>query len=436
MRLNAAIFGLVAWLGEAAASTTTTNTPPSLVSDSTATTKPTTSVSPNTHVKFWYNWSQQTPRVFVAPPGQRPQPQLDDDEPGGAGSVTIIPSSYRDLAGLGKRLYLSLEWYDSIAQTKGSSFTSLFAASELAPGQPGTESLTELLAELAKTDQNVPYQPEGPMNSTPLDATSASTNTVVQSSPTPTSDNGADLTEGQQSGGGGGGLNPGAIAGIVVGSVIGALLIIGALAYFLCFRRRAGGKQQRRHIHGDVGYASDSGAAAMMMREKEMPGVNHSTPHSAYADDGGRMHERGGVGQDNDSISYSLNTPVYQEERGMAAAGISTQQRQSRDNSLHRNEYNRPQSYAADSAIGVAVSGGAAPNNTAAERERNGSVGGAAVGRASHQTSRPGSEVRSPSRYAHLIEEGMTEDEVRRLEDEERQLDAAIEDAGRHGRPK
>lgn len=33
--------------------------------------------------------------------------------------------------------------------------------------------------------------------------------------------------------------------------------------------------------------------------------------------------------------------------------------------------------------------------------------------------------------YAHLIEEGMTEEEIRRLEEEERQLDAAIEQAGR-----
>ncbi|KAI1440848.1 hypothetical protein F5Y02DRAFT_422589 [Annulohypoxylon stygium] len=39
------------------------------------------------------------------------------------------------------------------------------------------------------------------------------------------------------------------------------------------------------------------------------------------------------------------------------------------------------------------------------------------------------------TRYAHLIEEGMTEEEIRRLEEEERQLDEAIEaDAGRSSR--
>lgn len=34
-------------------------------------------------------------------------------------------------------------------------------------------------------------------------------------------------------------------------------------------------------------------------------------------------------------------------------------------------------------------------------------------------------------RYAHLVEEGMTDDEIRRLEEEERALDEAIEEAGR-----
>ncbi|KAI2623637.1 hypothetical protein GGS21DRAFT_335212 [Xylaria nigripes] len=38
------------------------------------------------------------------------------------------------------------------------------------------------------------------------------------------------------------------------------------------------------------------------------------------------------------------------------------------------------------------------------------------------------------STYSHLIEEGMSEEEIQRLEEEERQLDAAIEDAGRRGK--
>ncbi|KAK8018360.1 hypothetical protein PG991_007550 [Apiospora marii] len=343
-------------------------------------------------------------------------------------------------------MYLSLKWFDA-AHTPGKSFTTVFTVSN--KSLDGSE-LADYLQSLPDT---TPYREEGytlqgnPVilkNATSYAATQ-STTPITAGSSTATALSSNDDGEGQS--GGNSKLEPGVIAGIVIGSVIGVLLII-ALAYFLCFRRRAGGKQQRRHIHGDVGYASDSGAAAMMMREKDMSGVNHGSPQSAFADDGGRLHDRGAVGHGNDSTTYS-STPPYQEERG-AAAGIGTHPQQSSD-SLPQNDYSlynsgngnvdqgattrRPQSYAADSAIGVAVSG-AASSGPHAERERNGSVGGGTVGRASHQTSRPVSEVRSPSRYAHLIEEGMTEDEIRRLEDEERQLDAAIEDAGRHGRPK
>ncbi|KAK7992544.1 hypothetical protein PG988_001338 [Apiospora saccharicola] len=340
--------------------------------------------------------------------------------------IILEPSKYEEQDAFDKPLYLALEC------------------------PPASPSLGELQAGFAKVNESTPYRWEGFIEGL---SNGEEPNPRAIPTPGPTSTAGLDPTDNGSTatatpgsslvsgppGGGSGGLTPGAIAGIVIGSVVGVLLIV-ALAYFLCFRRRDGGKQQRRHIHGDVGYASDSGAAAMMMREKDISGVNHSSPQSAFADDGGRLHDRGGVAGENDSTNYS-STPPYQEERG-PVAGIGAHSQRSTD-SLPQNDYSpynsgngdqgssihRPQSYAADSAIGVAVTGGSgsAPN---AERERNGSVGGGTVGRASHHTSRPGSEVRSPSRYAHLIEEGMTEDEIRRLEDEERQLDAAIEDAG------
>ncbi|KAK7932087.1 hypothetical protein PG985_002799 [Apiospora marii] len=348
------------------------------------------------------------------------QPYLPFSNDDNKGSVTISPKTLKGLDVLEEKMYLSLKWFDA-AHTPGKSFTTVFTVSN--KSLDGSE-LADYLQSLPDT---TPYREEGytlqgnPVilkNATSYAATQ-STTPITAGSSTATALSSNDDGEGQS--GGNSKLEPGVIAGIVIGSVIGVLLII-ALAYFLCFRRRAGGKQQRRHIHGDVGYASDSGAAAMMMREKDMSGVNHGSPQSAFADDGGRLHDRGAVGHGNDSTTYS-STPPYQEEKGGG----------SWDRDAPAAE--QPQSYAADSAIGVAVSG-AASSGPHAERERNGSVGGGTVGRASHQTSRPVSEVRSPSRYAHLIEEGMTEDEIRRLEDEERQLDAAIEDAGRHGRPK
>ncbi|KAK8131296.1 hypothetical protein PG984_007734 [Apiospora sp. TS-2023a] len=361
-----------------------------------------------------------------------PKPaDLPFDVEGGLGSVTIKPADYQPFNANQKKLYLTLEWHDKQTQTDGSSSTTLFTTSDEIPGAD-TPSLNSLLQDLAKNypNPNIGYQPESPINQPGSAITTAPAQSSSMAPSTSATSNSSD---------GNNGLNGGAIAGIVIGSVIGVLLII-ALAYFLCIRRRADGKQRNRHIHGDVGYASDSGAAAMMMREKDISGVNHSSPQSAFADDGGRLHDRGGVAHENESINYS-STPPYQEGRG-PVAGIGAHPQRSTD-SLPQNDYSpynngngdqgssihRPQSYAADSAIGVAVTGGAgsAPN---AERERNGSVGGGTVGRTSHHTSRPGSEVRSPSRYAHLIEEGMTEEEIWRLEDEERQLDAAIEDAG------
>lgn len=64
---------------------------------------------------------------------------------------------------------------------------------------------------------------------------------------------------------------------------------------------------------------------------------------------------------------------------------------------------------------------------------------GMATGAMSSQSSLPVGGVRSPTppisnRYAHLVEEGMTDAEIRRLDEEERALDMAIEDAGRSSR--
>ncbi|KAK8097128.1 hypothetical protein PG999_013072 [Apiospora kogelbergensis] len=336
-------------------------------------------------------------------------------------------------------MFLSLEWSDKTGATKGKSFSTPFALSEEAPGQAGSGTLNALVTDLDKYDQSTPWRLEGPEPNQLVTVTTSAISTPASiatsvaapggASEMPATSNGG--PEGEP-GGNGGGLSTGAIAGIIVGAVIGGLLIISALAYFLCFRRRSGNQRNHHDIHGDVGYASDSGAAGMITREKDMAGVNHS-PQSAYADDGSRLHNVGDFDHGNESTNYS-NTP--QEEQGVATG-------QNRD-SLHQNNYsifnnssgNPDQGAAAThrhSTIGVAVS----PQDAATEsrRERTRSVGNVAVavGRTSHQTSRPGSEARSPSRYAHLIEEGMTEDEIRRLEDEERQLDAAIEDAGRHG---
>jgi hypothetical protein len=366
---------------------------------------------------------------------------------GSTGSVSINSSIYKDQNVLDKKLFLALEWI--IDGKKGRSFTTPFAVSEHVGQVPPPGNLAALVSELDKYDQSTPWRREGhfdgtdPNSNPPVDvntgtglgspstpATAASSNDPFAVPAASSSSNDSSKSEAGEGDNNktSNNLPSGTIAGIVVGAVIGGLLIISALAYFLCFRRRS----SKRHIHGDIGYASDSGAAGIIAREKDMPGVNHS-PSSAYADDNGHLHNHGGLDHGNETTNYS-----NQEGRGMVG-GAHHQSRDSlaqNDYSIYNNNSNAEQGIASNrhSAIGVATSG-LGDQNSAAEsrRERTRSVGGVPAGRTSHQTSRPASEARSPSRYAHLIEEGMTEDEIRRLEDEERQLDAAIEDAGRHG---
>lgn len=72
--------------------------------------------------------------------------------------------------------------------------------------------------------------------------------------------------------------------------------------------------------------------------------------------------------------------------------------------------------------------------------ENDGAAGAGGAGAGGGASSQPSkhSRTNTPSgiaqQYAHLVEEGMTNDEIRRLEEEERALDEAIEQAGTAGR--
>lgn len=68
----------------------------------------------------------------------------------------------------------------------------------------------------------------------------------------------------------------------------------------------------------------------------------------------------------------------------------------------------------------------------AAGGDVGGSGGASARGPPGH--GRSGTPSGISGQYAHLVEEGMTDDEIRRLEEEERALDEAIEQAGTAGR--
>lgn len=168
--------------------------------------------------------------------------------------------------------------------------------------------------------------------------------------------------------GGGGGLGTGAIAGIAVGAVIGGLLLIGALAWFLIRRRR-----QNRELKS--GYNGQQSSGTYMV-DKETHGRVTETPTSPYSDD-------------------NQGQPVPLDDIDVAREGSTT-----------RNE--QP---------------GFAPYQDAPRRPSVGSQGDRASGTQTPQG--------VSTNVAHLVEEGMTAEEIRRLEEEERQLDDEIERAAR-----
>lgn len=168
-------------------------------------------------------------------------------------------------------------------------------------------------------------------------------------------------------------LSNGAIAGIAVGCAVAGILIIAFLVWFFFFRRRS----SREHIRRTE-FAADSGT---MMADKEMVGITESSPRSTFPSDG-RLHEPRSSTVRPDDASYAPYSDRAPSPPAPPGAAFTT----------------------------------------------NSQTDLSSVGRPS--TTTPPFQTR----YAHLIEEGMTEAEIRRLEEEERHLDAAIEDAGRNSR--
>jgi len=167
------------------------------------------------------------------------------------------------------------------------------------------------------------------------------------------------------------GLSSGAIAGIAVGAVA-LLAIVGVLVWFFCFRRRKLHSQTRQ-----TNYGHDAGTRAMMV-DKEVPGVSESSPHSAYGDDGGHLHDRSSTAMDSSYAPYRDHNPT------MAPAPIAHGS-PATTHAMVSSQTHLPQ----------------------------------------HATSAP--TPPPATQYAHLVEEGMTPDEIRRLEEEERALDQDIE---------
>ncbi len=207
----------------------------------------------------------------------------------------------------------------------------------------------------------------------------------------------------------GGGLSSGAVIGIAVACGVVGLLLVFALVWFLLRRR-----QQKRDLHPvDSSYASGN-RTDELMAEKEAGADVDVAPHSPYSDEG--MSAAGPSGTYQDDAAHGGAVAAGAVAVGTAAAHRALQQDQARSYTPYSD---RP-SPGGTGAAGTPI---ARPESVAHTDEARVSVPSATPGRATPRA------LTTP--YAHLVEEGMTEEEIRRLEDEERQLDAAIEQAGR-----
>jgi hypothetical protein len=215
----------------------------------------------------------------------------------------------------------------------------------------------------------------------------------------------------------GSGLPQGAIIGIAVGCGVAGLLAIAALVWYLLRRRQ----QKKALLPVDSAYSS-ANRADELMAEKEASADVDVSPHSPYSDEGASA---GGVGGGGGGVGTGSGSVVGGEAVATGAAGAAA------SFSSRQHLQDPPRSFTPysdrPSAAGGAAGSAGTPSVRAASMaqtdEARISVPSPIPGRATPRA------LTTP--YAHLVEDGMTEDEIRRLEEEERQLDAAIEQAGR-----
>ncbi|KAL2269843.1 hypothetical protein VTJ83DRAFT_2027 [Remersonia thermophila] len=205
-------------------------------------------------------------------------------------------------------------------------------------------------------------------------------------------------------GGGGSGLARGAVIGIAVGVGVVALGAAFALAFFLIRRR-----QKRRDAAPSASLLPAAGAprpgaapADDLLAEKEAGNGVDVSPHSPYSDDG--------TGTGTGAPAHATPGPSGIAAPVPVLAPIPV-----------------PAAAAAAGAGAAAVAGaGAERSFTPYSDRRSARTGSVAATEAEAATPRA-----LPTPYRHLVEEGMTAEEIRRLEEEERELDAAIEQAQR-----
>ncbi|KAI1119645.1 hypothetical protein F5Y14DRAFT_396062 [Nemania sp. NC0429] len=281
----------------------------------------------------------------------------------------LVPSSFHQF--LDWPLYLESEWKNT--SISGSSTSPLFAVYE-----SDASKARQNLAAVA-SDSSSPARLESITTAGLSPPSSSPTGTPNPSSQATTATNQPAATIGPEpepepASQAPSGLSKGAIIGIAVGVGGGVLLGAAVLLWFFCVRRRRGGRNAAHHTMPS--YDSDVGAHASMT-DKETPVLLETTSRqSAY---GAERRSSVDPYPPYSDRSVASPTPHYRGTTSIDAPAATT-----------------------TSQTDLTWAEGA-----------------------------PAPAPVIASRYAHLVEDGMTEEEIRRLEDEERQLDAAIENAGR-----
>ncbi|KAI8227251.1 hypothetical protein K4K55_008086 [Colletotrichum sp. SAR 10_96] len=269
----------------------------------------------------------------------------------------------------------------------------LYNGSKIDQGYAETKEniLSKITSDAESAGQDIDSGSEwAPRTTTGVSSSITSTSTAT-SAPSSTTPPGAGSSYSSSSSGGGGGLSAGAIAGIVIGSILGVALIA-FLLWFLLRRRR----RRANNVHNG-GYGS---GPHEFLADKETHARVTESPHSPYSDDGHQQQEMQQSQRHLTEPEHDAAVPAAAAAAVPAASGTSPTERRS---------FAPP--YSEEEHTPVAS-------------------------RSLENVNRDGARSSTPnvnSNVSHLIEDGMTEDEIRRLEEEERALDAAIEQAGQGG---
>jgi hypothetical protein len=200
---------------------------------------------------------------------------------------------------------------------------------------------------------------------------------------TESDDNDSSNSDSASGGGGGGRLSPGAIAGISVGGVV-VLIAFAVLLWFFLRRRRSKAKS-----HGELSQSPNPSNHYIGSKEG-----NDGDLNSPYSEDGANITQQTPL-DPNAPRSLAIDPPAPFAQYRDAAGDRSNLARAGTNTSISTHSHSPVES---------------------------GSRG---------LPERSDTAMSSNHRVAHLVEEGMTEEDIRRLEEEERQLDVEIERAGR-----